>query len=151
MPVIVVANTRGGAGKGTLSTNIAGCTAAQGKAVMLGDADRQQSSRIWLGLRPAAVLKIQTWTVTHVDIFRPPKGTSHVVLDTPADRHGKPLDGVIKLADKIDVPLQPGIFDIHTTHEFVKRIKAQKTHRSTHTSPHTSRHTRCKSASSACA
>ena len=151
MPVIVVANTKGGAGKGTLSTDLAGRTAAQGKAVMLGDADRQQSSRIWLRLRPAAVPQIQTWTVTHDDIFRPHKSTSHVALDTPADQHGKRLDGVMKLAEKIDVSLQPVIFDIHALHEFVKQIKAQKTYRSTHTSPHTSPHTRCKSASSACA
>ena len=45
MPVIVVANPKGGAGKSTLATNVAGYLAAQGHAVMLGDADRQQSSR----------------------------------------------------------------------------------------------------------
>ena len=52
MPVIVVANPKGGVGKSTLATNIAGLYARQGHAVMLGDVDRQQSSRQWLALRP---------------------------------------------------------------------------------------------------
>ena len=53
MPVIVIANPKGGVGKSTLATQVAGWLAHQGHAVMLGDVDRQQSSRQWLGLRPA--------------------------------------------------------------------------------------------------
>ena len=52
MPVVVVANPKGGVGKSTLSTQIAGYFASQSYRVMLGDADRQQSSRLWLSLRP---------------------------------------------------------------------------------------------------
>ena len=48
MPVIVVANPKGGVGKSTVATNLAGWLARQGHAVMLGDLDRQQSSRRWL-------------------------------------------------------------------------------------------------------
>ena len=48
MPVLVVANPKGGAGKSTLSTQMAGYWAWRGHKVMLGDADRQQSSRLWL-------------------------------------------------------------------------------------------------------
>lgn len=54
MPVVVIANPKGGVGKSTLATNVAGYWASQGHAVMLGDVDRQQSSRLWLGLRPPA-------------------------------------------------------------------------------------------------
>ncbi len=126
MPVIVVANPKGGVGKTTLSTNLAGYFAARGHAVMLGDVDRQQSARTWLGLRPAGLPPISTWDTTHDDIVRPPRGTTHVVLDTPAGLHGKRLDEVMKLADKVLIPLQPGIFDIHATHEFVRQLLAHK-------------------------
>jgi len=126
MPVIVVANPKGGVGKSTLSTQIAGLYASQGHAVMLGDVDRQQSSRIWLGLRPANLPEIRAWEVTHGEVVRPPKGTTHVVLDTPAGLHGKRLDEVMKLADKVLIPLQPSIFDIHATHEFVRQLLAHK-------------------------
>ena len=44
MPVVVVANPKGGVGKSTLATNIAGYYASCGHAVMLGDADRQAFS-----------------------------------------------------------------------------------------------------------
>lgn len=126
MPVIVVANPKGGVGKSTLATNIAGYFAARGHAVMLGDVDRQQSSRTWLSLRPAGLPLIRTWDVTDERLVRPPKGTTHVVLDTPAGLHGRRLDEVLKLADKVLIPLQPSIFDIHATHQFITELRAHK-------------------------
>jgi chromosome partitioning protein len=126
MPVIVVANPKGGVGKSTLATNLAGCLAAQGHAVMLGDVDRQQSSRQWLALRPAAARPIAGWDVAADAIVRPPKGTTHVVLDTPAGLHGKRLDAVLKIADRVLLPLQPSLFDIQATHAFVAQLQAHK-------------------------
>lgn len=126
MPVIVVANPKGGVGKSTLSTQIAGLLARRGHAVMLGDVDRQQSSRIWLSLRPVGLPAISAWEVSRDEIVRPPKGTTHVVLDTPAGLHGKRFDEVMKIADKVLVPLQPSIFDIHATHDFLCDIVASK-------------------------
>jgi chromosome partitioning protein len=126
MPVIVVANPKGGVGKSTLATNVAGWLARQGQAVMLGDVDRQQSARQWLGLRPQQLPRISTWEVDAGNIVRPPKGTSHVVLDTPAGLRGKRLDAVLKIADKLLVPLQPSLFDIQATHAFVQELKAHK-------------------------
>ena len=122
MPVVVIANPKGGVGKTTLATNVAGYFAAQGHAVMLGDADRQQSSRLWLGLRPPAARRIDTWHVTPDLIAKPPKGTTHVVLDTPGGLHGWRFNDVIKLADKIIVPLQPSVFDIFATRAFLDQL-----------------------------
>ena len=126
MPVIVVANPKGGVGKSTLATSVAGALAAAGHAVMLGDVDRQQSSRQWLALRPPAARAISGWEVDAGDIVRPPKGTSHVVLDTPAGLHGKRLDAVMKIADQLLVPLQPSLFDIQATHAFVQELRAHR-------------------------
>src|SRR5436190_756801 len=126
MPVIVVANPKGGVGKTTLSTNLAGYLASRGRAVMLGDVDRQQSSRTWLGLRPDGLPPISAWEVSEGEVVRPPKGTTHIVLDTPAGLHGKRLDEVMKLADKVLIPLQPSIFDIHATHQFIDELLAHR-------------------------
>ena len=126
MPVIVVANPKGGVGKTTLATNLAGYFASLGVRVMLGDVDRQQSARTWLALRPAGLPRIETWEVARDEIVRPPKGTTHVVLDTPAGLHGKRLDEVMKLADKVLIPLQPSIFDIHATHQFIDELLAHR-------------------------
>jgi chromosome partitioning protein len=88
--------------------------------------DRQQSSRGWLALRSPGLPVITTWQLERDAIVRPPKGTTHAVLDTPAGLHGKRLAAVMKLADHILVPLQPSIFDIRATHDFVRELLASK-------------------------
>jgi chromosome partitioning protein len=122
MPVVVVANPKGGVGKSTLSTNIAGYFASKGHSVMLGDADRQQSSRLWLSLRPTAARPIASWDIGADLIAKPPKGTTHVVLDTPAGLHGWRFKEVMKMADHIVVPLQPSVFDIFATRAFLDEL-----------------------------
>lgn len=122
MPVVVVANPKGGVGKSTVATNIAGYLASRGHSVMLGDADRQQSSRLWLRLRSPEARAITSWDVGEGQIAKPPKGTTHVVLDTPAGMHGKMLQEALRTADKIVVPLQPSIFDIYATRSFLDEL-----------------------------
>lgn len=119
MPVVVVANPKGGVGKSTPATQLAGYMASQGHAVMLGDTDRQQSSRLWLGLRPEGARPISTWEVSPDLIVKPPKGTTHVVLDTPAGLHGWRLNDVMRMATKLLVPLQASVFDMDATKEFL--------------------------------
>ncbi len=126
MPTIVIANPKGGVGKSTLATNLAGFFARSGHAVMLGDVDRQQSSRQWLSLRPPQLPSVRSWDVDRDDLARPPKGTTHVVLDTPAGLNGKRLDAVLRIADKVLVPLQPSLFDIQATHVFLQGLLAHR-------------------------
>jgi chromosome partitioning protein len=122
MQVVVVANPKGGVGKTTLATNIAGYLASRGHTVMLGDADRQQSSRLWLGLRAPTVPAIQTWELGEDEIARPPRGTTHVVLDTPGGLHGKAFNRVMKFANRLVIPLQPSVFDIFATRSFLDQL-----------------------------
>lgn len=122
MSVVVIANPKGGVGKSTLATNVAGYFARQGHKVLLGDADRQQSSRLWLSLRPPTARPISTWELNADVIVKPPKGTTHVVLDTPAGLHGWRYKDVLKMADKVIVPLQPSIFDIYAARNFIDQL-----------------------------
>ena len=122
MPVVVIANPKGGVGKSTLATHVAGYFASKGHAVMLGDADPQRSSRLWLGLRPAEARPISTWEVGADLIVKPPRGTTHVVIDTPAGLGGARFNDVMKMADKVIVPLQPSVFDIFATRTFLDQI-----------------------------
>lgn len=125
MPVIVIANPNGGVGKSTIATNLAGYFAHQGHKVMLGDVDLQQSSRAWLALRPGSLPSIAAWDIIDGKVARPPKGTTHVVLDTPAGLGGGQLAEVLRIADKIVVPLQPSMFDILATQDFLQRLAAR--------------------------
>jgi chromosome partitioning protein len=123
MPVIVIANPKGGVGKSTLATNLAGYFTFQGYNVMLGDVDVQQSSRSWLALRPPSLPPISAWEIADGHIAKPPKGTTHMVLDTPAGLHGGRFEKVMRIADKVIVPLQASMFDILATQEFLKKLK----------------------------
>ena len=126
MPVIVVANPKGGAGKSTLATQIAGYLASVGKAVTLGDLDRQQSSRQWLDIRPGQLPRIAPWEISRDAIAKPAKGTTDAVIDTPAGLHGARLDAAMKVADMIVVPLQPSLFDMQATHAFLRELREHK-------------------------
>ncbi len=127
MSVIAIVNPKGGVGKSTIATNLAGYFASQGHKVMLGDVDVQQSSRTWLSLRPESLPQIQPWDVTAGHVLKAPKGMTHIVLDTPGGLKGNKLEAVLKSSDKLIVPLQPSIFDILATEEFLKSLAQQKT------------------------
>ena len=126
MKAFLVANPKGGSGKSTLATNLAGYFASKRHDVMLGDIDRQQSSREWLAIRPFELPSIDTWDIGHDKILRPPKGTSHVVLDTPAGLHGRLLDKVLKLSTRVIVPVQPSMFDMLATRHFLDALLSEK-------------------------
>ncbi|MDD5175423.1 MAG: ParA family protein [Sterolibacterium sp.] len=126
MQSFLIANPKGGAGKSTLATSLAGWFAHQGRRVMLGDIDRQQSALEWLKRRPPLLPHIASWDM-HADApAHPPKDTTHVVLDTPAGLHGKKLAHVLKQVQRVIVPLQPSLFDILATRTFLDALLEEK-------------------------
>ncbi|MBL8402814.1 ParA family protein [Accumulibacter sp.] len=126
MKSFLIANPKGGSGKSTLAINLAGHLARSGHRVMLGDVDRQQSSREWLRLRPSILPPIRSWEIEPGKTAKPPKGTTHVVLDTPAGMHGKALDTVVKQVNRVIVPVQPSLFDILAAGHFLETLLAEK-------------------------
>ncbi len=127
MKSFLIANPKGGSGKSTLATNLAGYFAQGGARVMLGDIDRQQSSREWLTIRPETLPPIRGWSAERDQPLRPPKDTTHVVLDTPAGLHGKALEKALRQVSKVIVPVQPSLFDILATRDFLEILLQEKT------------------------
>ena len=127
MKSFLIANPKGGSGKSTLATNLAGHFAQGGARVMLGDIDRQQSSREWLKIRPETLPPIRGWSAERDQPLRPPKDTTHVVLDTPAGLHGKALEKALRQVSKVIVPVQPSLFDILATRDFLEVLLQEKT------------------------
>jgi chromosome partitioning protein len=111
MPVIAIVNRKGGSGKSTLAAHIAAWCAHRGSPVMLGDVDRQQSSRAWLRQRGADLPAIAPWAVDQANGLRLPTGVTHVVLDTPGGLHGFELARVVMFADAILMPVCSSMFD----------------------------------------
>lgn len=131
MQTILVINPKGGAGKTTLSTNLAGFLAWRGDSVTLGDMDRQQSAMHWLSIRSDQLPIIHGWDARDNDLAKPPK-CDYLILDAPAGIHGKELSDALKHANKVLVPVQPSLFDIWATSEFFDTLKEHKALRHHH-------------------
>ena len=123
MPVVAVVNRKGGSGKSTFAAHVAAWCARQQLAVMLGDVDRQQSSRAWLRRRDPSLPGIAPWVVDQKNLLRVPTGITHVVLDTPGGLHGFELARIVMFADAIVVPVCPSLFDRESAAACIAELK----------------------------
>lgn len=120
--VISILNHKGGVGKSTLATNLAGYFANQGKRVMIGDFDVQQSSQNWLSQRPKNLAPIYTWEIVNGQLSTPRTDVDYVIVDSPAGIRANSLKKLVLMSDKVIVPLRPGFFDILSTESFLEEI-----------------------------
>ncbi len=120
--VISILNHKGGVGKSTISTNLAGYFANQGKKVLIGDFDVQQSSYNWLEHRPNGLPKIYAWQINNGAISTEEKDIDIVIIDSPAGIRAGSLQKLVSMSDKVIVPLKPGYFDILSTESFLEEI-----------------------------
>lgn len=125
MLTILVANTKGGCGKTTVSTNLAAACAGAGLRTTLADVDRQHSSLGWLKARPETAAPIEglDWGK---DIGKVPKKTARLVIDAPAAMKLGQVEDLIRMADVIVLPVLPSSFDENATARFLSRIEDLK-------------------------
>src|SRR3954454_19816013 len=105
---VLVTNIKGGCGKTTLATNLAGAFARGGLRTALADVDRQHSSLDWLGLRSpdAPEIKGFDW---RKGVVEPGDGIARLVIDAPANLRMKEVEPLIREADVIVVPVLPSL------------------------------------------
>lgn len=125
MRTILVASSKGGAGKSTIATNLAAHFAVDGKATAILDADRQKSSTRWCEKRAhldTAVLPIdgcrRGWQK------QLPDGIQRLVVDAAAGAMGPDLQDVLDMADAVVVPVLPSAIDIEATVPFLDSLVA---------------------------
>lgn len=123
MKAILIANPKGGSGKTTLSTNIAGYLTSRGQRVAILDMDRQKSATQWLSNRPVQLPAIELMQ-SDVEKNMP---VDWLVIDSPAGLHGKNLEHALKLVHKVIVPIAPSAFDIQASRDFLEVLHHEKT------------------------
>jgi chromosome partitioning protein len=121
MLAILVANSKGGSGKTTIATHLAGAYADRGLVTALADADRQKSSWRWLRRRPdkAQGIVAMDWTSKHA---APPDRVERLVIDAAAGLRKAEVKALVALADIIVVPLLASAFDEEATRRFVRKL-----------------------------
>ncbi len=122
MKAILIANPKGGSGKTTLSTNIAGFLASRGQRVAILDLDRQKSATQWLDNRPLSLPSIE---LMHSEAEKTAP-LDWLVIDSPAGLHGKNLEHTLKLVHKVVVPIAPSAFDIQASRDFLEALHHEK-------------------------
>jgi len=125
MNTILIANSKGGCGKSTLSTNLAAALAAQGQDVMLADADRQKSSIAWAKRRPgtARPITVADWTKGPGEV---PKKITRLIIDGPAGLRKDGFEALVAEADLIVMPVLPSSFDQDASTAFLEKLDALK-------------------------
>ncbi|MEX2525686.1 MAG: ParA family protein [Gammaproteobacteria bacterium] len=129
MQRILILNAKGGCGKTTIATNLAGHFADQGLVTALMDYDPQGSSMAWLKLRDADHPDIQGIAafqrrrgVTRAFQLRPPEKADRVIIDAPSGVTGIQLVDYVQSADTILLPVLPSPIDIHAAAHFIQDL-----------------------------
>ncbi|MDB5971129.1 MAG: ATPase [Hydrocarboniphaga sp.] len=126
--IIALLNQKGGVGKTTLATHIAGDLALSGSSVLLVDADPQGSALDWTQRRQqtgsrrlfgAVGLARET---LHQEVPELARRVDHLVIDGPP-RIAALARSALLAADLVLVPVQPSPYDIWASAEMVALIR----------------------------
>ena len=126
--IVALLNQKGGVGKTTLATHIAGELALRGQQVILLDADPQGSSLDWAQRRSQQGLPRLFGAVglaratLHQEASEFARRSDHVVIDGPP-RIAALARSALLAAERVLIPVQPSPYDVWASAEMVALIR----------------------------
>jgi chromosome partitioning protein len=123
MQKVLVASSKGGCGKTTIATTIAGYFAHDNKRTVIVDADRQGSSLRWAEKRAnlsAPVLGISGMRRDWPEKI--PADTQRVIVDGPAGIRAGELTELVEHVDALLIPVLPSRIDLDATEAFLQEV-----------------------------
>lgn len=127
MPVIAFVGNKGGAGKTTLSVNLAAGLARYAETAII-DADPQNSSVHWYAnadeRKVTPVFRAESGLLEQVEKLK--SEFDYVIADCPPSVHAPQTDTLLKIADVAMVPVQPSPVDLWATTHIEQAIAEAK-------------------------
>jgi len=124
MPVIALVGNKGGAGKTTLSVNIAAGLAKKTRTVVV-DADPQGSAIQWNAFTESstAISVIEARSDLNVQLKELSENYDYIVVDCPPSVHASETIKVLEISDLALIPVQPSPVDLWATVHTEKAVQ----------------------------
>jgi chromosome partitioning protein len=130
--ILTIGGIKGGTGKTTIATNFAAIAAGDNWAVLLVDADEQESASAWAAMRSDAqadtpqvtTIKLTGQNVRN-EIVRLAGKFNHIIIDT-GGRDTSSQRAALSVSDRVLVPFAPRCFDVWTVSQVAVLIDMMK-------------------------
>lgn len=123
--ILAVVNQKGGTGKSTVATNIASCFAAEGREVLLIDADPQHTALDWRADRPNDQPLLQAIGLPIRNLHQelePFRRKYEVIIIDGGGRITATARAAVMASDFIIVPILPSKPDLLSTQDFFREV-----------------------------
>lgn len=127
---ILIANSKGGCGKTTITSSLAGYFARSGRRTTLLDCDPQGSSIAWCAQRPSHVAPVHAvagnnpaYGLTSGWLLRLPQATQVLLIDTPAGLRAHEFEALARHADVLLIPVVPSPIDLRASLAFIDIVR----------------------------
>ncbi|WP_372809418.1 AAA family ATPase [Litorivivens sp.] len=125
---ILVINSKGGAGKTTVATNLAAWLAARGEQTTLIDSDPQASAQQWVKSRNSTLPNVygvhldSTAKTTRSFQWRAPRSTRWLITDSRPGLSGADLNDMVADHDLLVIPVLASDIDIRASARFIGEL-----------------------------
>jgi chromosome partitioning protein len=125
--IISILNQKGGSGKTTLAAHLARAAQADGKRVLLVDADRQGSLRDWHAAGDGLGLDLIAADTTSALASLPSVAQGYDLVVVDGMPSASPMAAVaIKVSDGVLVPIQPSPLDLWAANDLLDMIRERQ-------------------------